>query len=161
MPGSPFAARAQRPATPEEEAAAAAAPGAPAEPAEPTAQPLRILVAEDNLVNQMVIRKVLQRVVPGASLEIVGNGALALEAALARRPDLILMDIHMPEMDGIEASRRLHEALPPHTAPVVVALSADTLQMQDPKCAAAGFAAFICKPFRVEDVERVLRLVQH
>lgn len=125
------------------------------------------------------------------------------------------------EMDGIEASRRLHEALPPDEAPIVVALSADTLQvslslhklphlplmtrvcltghaacpacrmpqptaargqhpaelrssrepaasplprpaaqMQDTKCAAAGFSAFICKPFRVEDVQRVLRLVQ-
>jgi CheY-like chemotaxis protein len=164
MPGSPFAARAQRPATPEEPAALE--PAGPVghlaalEPAAPAGHDLRILVAEDNLVNQMVIRKVLQRVVPAATVEIVGNGALALEAALARRPDLILMDIHMPEMDGIEASRRLHEALPPDEAPIVVALSADTLQMQDSKCAAAGFSAFICKPFRVEDVQRVLRLVQ-
>lgn len=64
------------------------------------------------------------------------------------------------EMDGIEASRRLREALQPEQRPVVVALSADTLQMQDEKCKAAGFAAFICKPFRVEDVERVLAMVQ-
>lgn len=63
-------------------------------------------------------------------------------------------------MDGLEASRRLREALPPAERPVVVALSADTLQMQDEKCAAAGFAAFITKPFRLEDVERVLALVQ-
>ncbi|KAL4431058.1 hypothetical protein ABPG75_006314 [Micractinium tetrahymenae] len=136
---------------------AAGAAGAAAGPAPPA---LRILVAEDNLINQRVIRKVLQRVVPAAEVEIVGNGALALAAVHRTSFDLVLMDIHMPEMDGLEASRRLQAELPPDRRPVVVALSADTLQELHEQCRGAGIREFICKPFRVEDVERVLALVR-
>lgn len=101
-----------------------AEPAEPAEPAAPAA--LRILVAEDNLINQRVIGKVLQRCVPGAHVTVVGDGAQALAAALASRFDLVLMDLHMPCMDGLEATRRMREELPPAERPVVVALSADT-----------------------------------
>lgn len=123
-------------------------------------RPPRILVAEDNLINQRVIRKVLQRVVPAAEVEVVGNGLEALAAVHRSSFDLVLMDIHMPEMDGLEASKRLQAELPADRRPIVVALSADTLQELHQQCREAGIREFICKPFRVEDVERVLRLVQ-
>jgi CheY-like chemotaxis protein len=123
-------------------------------------RPPRILVAEDNLINQRVISKVLQRVVPDAAVTIVGNGALAVAAATAHHFDLCLMDIHMPEMDGLEASRLLQQQLPPERRPVVVALSADTLHTLHESCRQAGIREFICKPFRLEDVQRVLALVQ-
>lgn len=63
------------------------------------------------------------------------------------------------EMDGLEASRLLQQLLPPEQRPVVVALSADTLQVLHDRCKEAGIQEFICKPFRIEDVQRVLALV--
>nr|AML76900.1 putative LOV domain-containing protein [Ettlia oleoabundans] len=142
--------------------AAMATPNAAADSTTPAAthRAPRILVAEDNLINQRVISKVLQRVVPDAEVTIVGNGVLAVRAATSSPYDLCLMDIHMPEMDGLEASRCLQQQLPPEQRPVVVALSADTLQVLHEKCRDAGIQEFICKPFRMEDVERVLALVQ-
>jgi CheY-like chemotaxis protein len=63
-------------------------------------------------------------------------------------------------MDGLEASRLLQQQLPPERRPVVVALSADTLHTLHESCRQAGIREFICKPFRLEDVQRVLALVQ-
>lgn len=121
---------------------------------------LRILIAEDNLINQRVVKKVLQRVLPSATPDLAVNGIEVLEAVSHKQYDLILMDIHMPEMDGLEASRQIQERLPPERRPVIVALSADTLQALHERCRSVGIREFISKPFRVEDVKRVLQLVQ-
>jgi CheY-like chemotaxis protein len=102
----------------------------------------------------------LQRVIPEAPVEIVCNGLEALEAVHRRHFDLVLMDLHMPLLDGLEASRLLNQQLPPERRPVVVAVSADTLQALHEQCREAGIREFICKPFRVEDVQRVLDLVR-
>ncbi|GAB4817717.1 hypothetical protein N2152v2_004763 [Parachlorella kessleri] len=122
--------------------------------------PLRILIAEDNLINQKVIKKVLQRVLPSSCPDVACNGLEALDAVARKRYDLVLMDIHMPEMDGLEASRQIQARLPREQRPVIVALSADTLQSLHERCRDAGIVEFISKPFRVEDVKRVLQLVQ-
>ena len=74
--------------------------------------------------------------------------------------DLILMDIHMPEMDGLEATKRLMNRKQTSEHPVIVALSADTLQALPEQCIALGMKGFVSKPFRVEDVERVLSLIK-
>jgi CheY-like chemotaxis protein len=70
--------------------------------------------------------------------------------------DLILMDIHMPEMDGLEASQRIQQLYAPEQRPRIIALSADTLTALREQCAAAGIEEFISKPFRVEDLRRVV-----
>jgi CheY-like chemotaxis protein len=78
-------------------------------------------------------------------------------AALERqRYDLILMDIHMPEMDGLEASQKIQQLYAPHLRPRIIALSADTLTALREQCVAAGIEEFISKPFRVEDLKRVV-----
>ncbi|KAK9819724.1 hypothetical protein WJX72_001676 [[Myrmecia] bisecta] len=119
--------------------------------------PLRILIAEDNMVNQKVIMKVLQRVLPEAKPEVVNNGVEVLQALSSKVYDIILMDIHMPEMDGLEASRQIRELYPPEDRPRIVALSADTLQVLHDRCKDVGIEEFICKPFRVEDLQRVVK----
>ncbi|KAK9834967.1 hypothetical protein WJX81_000233 [Elliptochloris bilobata] len=117
---------------------------------------LRILIAEDNLVNQKVLLKVLQRVLPDARPKVVSNGCEALQELEAAVYDLVFMDIHMPIMDGLEASRQIQAKYPPHVRPRIVALSADTLQVMHDKGREVGIEEFICKPFRVEDLQRVL-----
>lgn len=74
--------------------------------------------------------------------------------------DVVLMDVHMPVLDGVEASRRIMAAYGPADRPRIVALSADTLKCLHERCRGAGIAEFICKPFRVEDLQRVFRVAR-
>lgn len=125
--------------------------------------PLRILIAEDNKVNQKVVLKVLQRICSSdCQPDVVENGVQVLHALEQKSYDLILMDIHMPEMDGLEASRQICIRFPrPEDRPRIVALSADTMQTLHDRCREAGIEEFIVKPFRVEDLKRVLSVCNH
>lgn len=122
--------------------------------------PFRILVAEDNPINIRVVTRVLNHVIPTAGVDVAVNGLEVVEAAMAQQYGLILMDIHMPEMDGLEAARTLLENMDASQVPTIVALSADTLQPTREKCVAAGIIDFVSKPFRVEDVERVVDMAK-
>jgi CheY-like chemotaxis protein/signal transduction histidine kinase len=116
--------------------------------------PLRILVAEDNEMNQRVLRFWLEA--RGYQPDVVESGARALEAALAKPYDLILMDVLMPEMDGLEASRRIREKLPSGGPPRIVALTAGTSGAERAACVEAGMDDFVTKPFADADLVRAL-----
>jgi CheY-like chemotaxis protein/signal transduction histidine kinase/HPt (histidine-containing phosphotransfer) domain-containing protein len=116
--------------------------------------PLRILVVEDNSMNQRVLRLLLEGF--GYKPEIVGDGAQAVRAARERTFDLVLMDVHMPEMDGITATRQIRDALPAATRPRIVALTAGITQEERDACVAAGMDHFLSKPFQKADLAAVL-----
>jgi signal transduction histidine kinase/DNA-binding response OmpR family regulator len=106
--------------------------------------PLRILLAEDNSVNQKVGLLMLERI--GYRADVAADGAEALEA-LHRQPyDLVLMDVQMPGMDGLEATRRIRAELPPGRQPRIVAMTANVLREQREACQAAGMDDFVQKP---------------
>lgn len=116
---------------------------------------LQILVAEDNLVNQKVIAKVLERL--GYRADIVANGLEVLEALSKRSYDVVLMDMHMPEMDGLEATRRLVARWGEQERPRVVAMTAAVLEEDRRQCKEAGMDDFASKPVRVEELVEVLK----
>lgn len=106
---------------------------------------MRILVAEDNLENQEIIRRRLERA--GHAVSIVSNGLEAVERAKIEIPDLILMDISMPVMSGIEATQAIRRT--PETALVpIIALTAHAMEGDAKKCLAVGCDAFATKPVR-------------
>ena len=131
-----------------------------------TTRPLRVLVAEDNPVNQMLARRLLEK--QGHSVRIVGTGAAALEAVAGNAFDLVLMDWQMPELDGLEAialiraeERRLlaTAATPPTGSSYAVAceagrripilvLTAHAMRGDEDKCLAAGADGYLSKPIR-------------
>ncbi|BDA49232.1 probable signal transduction histidine-protein kinase BarA at N-terminal half [Coccomyxa sp. Obi] len=117
---------------------------------------LRVLVAEDNLVNQKVLLKVLQRVTPHSPVFVANNGQEALQELERNVYDIVLMDVHMPIIDGLEASRRIRDDYPVEERPKIVALSADTTQVMHAQGKDVGIHEFICKPFRIEELQRVL-----
>lgn len=111
---------------------------------------LKILVAEDNLVNQKVIGAILNQ--PELSVEIVGNGRAAVVRAREVRFDVILMDIRMPEVDGIEAARQLRaDPGASRTAPII-ALTANASEADKAQYRAAGLDDCVTKPVRPEDL---------
>ncbi len=116
--------------------------------------PLKILLAEDNAVNQKVAVRTLERL--GYQIEIAKNGKIALEATLNSKVDLVLMDVHMPEMDGLEASTKIREQVPAENMPIIVALTAGVLQQDRELCIAAGMDKFLSKPFKIDDLIKVL-----
>jgi signal transduction histidine kinase/HPt (histidine-containing phosphotransfer) domain-containing protein len=117
---------------------------AKAEGSEPTVAPLRILVAEDNPVNQQVALGLLRR--RGHRVDIVGTGLAAVESVAARVYDVVLMDVHMPEMDGIEATREIRR-LPGKKGRVpIIALSASAMKQETDACMAAGMLGQLPKP---------------
>ncbi len=119
---------------------------------------LRILLAEDNPVNQQVLSLLLQR--GGHQVEVAANGRLALEA-LERGPfDLVLMDLQMPEMDGLRATRLLRareKATGGHVP--VVAVTANALEGERERCLKAGMDEFLTKPVRSRELQAVIERV--
>ena len=126
----------------------AAAPPERQDPALPghCATPARILLAEDTPVNQMVLRSHLED--QGFEVVVADNGRAAVDACRRHRFDLVLMDIQMPEMDGIEATRRILAQRPMHERVPIVALTADADAQTRAACEAAGMAAVLLKPIR-------------
>jgi CheY-like chemotaxis protein/nitrogen-specific signal transduction histidine kinase len=134
------------PATP-----AAAAPDGPASPS-----PLRVLVAEDNAVNQRLALLLLGKL--GYRADVASNGLEVLDA-LERQPyDLILMDIQMPEMDGLEATARIRERWDDGERPWVVAVTANAMQGDRDVCLAAGMDDYVTKPIQIDELTRALEL---
>ena len=117
-------------------------------------RPLRILLAEDNSINQRVGLLLLERI--GYVADVAGNGVEALEA-LRRQPyDLILMDVQMPILDGLEATRRIRAEFPPERQPRIVALTANVLREQREACLAAGMDDFVQKPVGFAELREAL-----
>jgi CheY-like chemotaxis protein/HPt (histidine-containing phosphotransfer) domain-containing protein len=122
----------------------------------PTAErpPLRILVTEDNLINQKLALSMLAHL--GYRADVAANGLEALEA-LARQPyDVILMDVQMPEMDGLEATRRIRQGWAAEAQPHIIALTANALQSDREDCLVAGMNDYLSKPVPVEALRAAL-----
>ncbi|MDP4150920.1 MAG: two-component regulator propeller domain-containing protein [Bacteroidota bacterium] len=114
--------------------------------------PLRILVAEDNPVNQQLILHILGNL--GYSADSVENGKEAVAIAAKQNYDVILMDMQMPEMDGLEATRTLRRELT--RQPVIIALTANAMQGDREECIRAGMSDYISKPVRIDELVRLL-----
>ena len=116
--------------------------------------PLSILLAEDNLVNQKVAVRILKRL--GYEATVVANGLEALQAVRRECYDVVFMDVQMPEMDGLEATRciRLDESMV--HKPYIIAMTAAATQLDRDKCLEAGMDDFVAKPVRLEDLTKVL-----
>jgi signal transduction histidine kinase/CheY-like chemotaxis protein len=114
---------------------------------------LRVLVAEDNPVNAMVIAAMLERL--GIVSERVSNGVEAVQAIERQPYDVVLMDMLMPEMDGLDATRRVR-ANAGLVQPWIVALTANVMSEDRARCAAAGMDDFLAKPLQVQELERCL-----
>ena len=117
--------------------------------------PLRILLAEDNLINQKVALRMLERL--GYVADVAKNGLEAVQA-LSRQPyDLILMDIQMPEMDGLQATQHIRQEWLPEQQPRIVAMTANALLGDRETYLANGMDDYVSKPVKVEELTRVLR----
>ena len=120
--------------------------------------PLRILLADDYVVNQKVALLLLGQM--GYRADVAANGLEALQA-LERQPyDVILMDVQMPEMDGLEATRQICERWPKGERPWIIAMTANAMQGDREMCLTAGMDDYLSKPIRVEELVRALSLSQ-
>jgi PAS domain S-box-containing protein len=119
--------------------------------------PLRILLAEDNTVNQKLALLLLERM--GYRADAVANGLEVLEALQRQRYDMILMDVQMPEMDGLEASRAIHEGWPAEEHPRIVAMTANAMQGDREECLAAGMDDYLTKPIQIKALQEALERV--
>jgi CheY-like chemotaxis protein len=117
--------------------------------------PLSVLLAEDNAVNQKVALRFLERM--GYNADAVGNGLEAVNALQARHYDLVLMDLQMPEMDGLEASRKIRRTLTPERQPKIIALTANAMQGDREICLDAGMDDYISKPVKMHEIVAAIR----
>ncbi|BBC26357.1 response regulator [Pseudanabaena sp. ABRG5-3] len=119
--------------------------------------PLSILLAEDNLVNQKVALRVLKHL--GYEADVVGNGQEVIKAIANKSYDLILMDIQMPEMDGIEATQYIrNQELESQMSPIaIVAITANATHDDQYVCRKAGMNDYISKPIQIDKLRSVLQ----
>jgi CheY-like chemotaxis protein len=115
-----------------------------------TSGPAHILLAEDHAVNQKLAMALLSRL--GYTVDLAENGAAAVAAAAARPYAVILMDMQMPEMDGLEATRRIRAQTGPNQSTYIIALTANAMQSDKDACSAAGMNDFLSKPFNRESL---------
>jgi signal transduction histidine kinase/DNA-binding response OmpR family regulator/HPt (histidine-containing phosphotransfer) domain-containing protein/PAS domain-containing protein len=112
--------------------------------------PLRILLAEDNATNQKLALRLLGRM--GYQADVAANGLETLEALKRQVYDVVLMDVQMPEMDGLEATRHIRREWPEAQQPHVIAMTANAMQGDREMCLAAGMDDYVSKPIRIENL---------
>ena len=106
---------------------------------------MRILLVEDNAVNQMLASAILKKA--GHKVEVAADGVEAVDAVRSRPFDAVLMDIQMPEMDGLEATRRIRDLDNPEQANIyIIAMTANALMGDREKCISAGMNDYLPKP---------------
>ena len=118
------------------------------------AAPARLLVADDNKVNRLLLTRNLELL--GHTVASAENGRVALEMLRRERFDVVLMDVQMPEMDGLEASRRINARFGPNARPRIVAMTANAMAGDREMCLAAGMDDYLTKPIRVERLVEAL-----
>ncbi|PRY55561.1 PAS domain S-box-containing protein [Arcticibacter pallidicorallinus] len=116
---------------------------------------LTVLIAEDNAVNMLLARTIVNNIAPGFNLLEASNGRQALEICKFQRPDLILMDVQMPEMNGYEATKAIR-ALDHNPGIPIIALTAGNVKGEREKCLAAGMDDFLVKPIVEADISAAL-----
>jgi signal transduction histidine kinase/CheY-like chemotaxis protein len=116
--------------------------------------PMRILLAEDNPVNQKVGIRLLEKL--GYHPDVAANGQEALDAVRRQSYDIVLMDMQMPVMDGLEASRVVVQEYSVQTRPLIVAMTANVLESDRQACMAAGMDDFLGKPVMLSDLHKLL-----
>ena len=119
------------------------------------AMAIRILLVEDNEVNIILTKTILGNILPKSGITLARNGREALDACATGLPDLILMDVQMPEMNGYEATRAIRQRYPDRRIPII-AMTAGNVKGEREKCLEAGMDDFLSKPFRQETLVSVL-----
>jgi PAS domain S-box-containing protein len=132
----------------------ASAPVPTVEPYHDPIERLRILVAEDNVVNQRVVVRMIEKM--GGRADVAMNGIEVLDALKRKRYDVVLMDVQMPEMDGLAAARAIRRRKPEGGGPVVIAMTANARIEDEASCLEAGMDGFIAKPVRAETLRDAL-----
>jgi CheY-like chemotaxis protein len=112
--------------------------------------PLRILLAEDNPTNQVLTLALLDRL--GYRADVAGNGVEVLKTLQRQSYNVILMDVQMPEMDGLEATREVRRSFDPACQPRIIALTADAMKEDRERCLAAGMDDYVSKPIQVNEL---------
>jgi CheY-like chemotaxis protein len=118
---------------------------------------LRLLVAEDNPVNRKLAQAVLRQL--GYQPDFAVNGVEAFDRVAFQDYDLVLMDVQMPEMDGLEATRRIRRECPPERQPRIVAMTAAAFPEDRNRCLDAGMDDYVSKPIDMEELIAALRRV--
>lgn len=114
--------------------------------------PLKILVAEDNLVNQKLALKILSKL--GFEAALAENGNVAVEMSNRELYDIILMDVQMPEIDGLEATRIIRQGM--EIQPTIIAMTANAMKEDRDQCLKAGMDDFLSKPVKLEELVNML-----
>jgi CheY-like chemotaxis protein len=127
----------------------------PASTVEKISEPTSIMVADDDPINMLLITEVLRRM--GFEVIQVSNGREALERLPHCEPSIIFMDVNMPEMDGYTTTRHIRQMPEPWCNLPIIALTADAMKGDREKCLEAGMNKYISKPFRLEEIDGVLR----
>jgi CheY-like chemotaxis protein len=117
-------------------------------------QSLRVLVAEDNAINQRVVLKLLEKL--GVRADLVVDGAEAIAAAAEHRYDLILMDVQMPNVDGLTATRDIRRSLPVDGQPAIFGLTAHATSEYRDVCLDAGMDGFFTKPLSPKKIRQLI-----
>ena len=118
--------------------------------------PLRILLADDHTVNQKVAKQILKRMGYDV-VDVAGNGLEVLASLRLKTYDVVLMDVQMPEMDGLSATQRIREEWSAERQPQIVAMTANAMQGDREECLAAGMDNYISKPIQFRTLAKVLR----
>jgi PAS domain S-box-containing protein len=117
-------------------------------------RPMRLLLAEDNVINQKVATRILSQM--GYRPDVVQNGVEVLQALERQNYDVILMDVQMPEMDGLEATRQIRQLYTGPRRPWIIAMTANAMDIDQKNCFDAGMDGYLSKPVRIEALEAEL-----